>query len=819
MSEPLPPRASVVVVGGGIIGCSTLYFLARRGFDDAVLLERKKIASGTTWHAAGIVGQLRESAAQTALGKRTARLFRDLEDETGQATGYRECGTLHLALSEVRAEQLRRTRDRAAGSAIESRLLGVREIEELWPHADTAGVLSGLFVPSNGQVDPLDATRALAAGARGRGARILEDTPATGIRISNGRVAGVETRAGAIETGRAVLACGMWTARFARSLGVPVPLHAAEHFYVVTEPVPDLPRELPALVSIEERFYAREDAGKLLVGGFEAIGKAWATGGIPDTFEFDELPFDMEQAAPVLEAAFDRIPALRTVGIRTFFNGPESFTPDGKPLIGPAPEVPGLFVAAGMNSNGIMNAGGAGAALADWIADGLPRRSVGDMAASRAMPFQSNLAYNALRVRESVGLHWGLQWPGRQTETARGIRRVPLHRELAAAGAKFAERAGWEVPAYFDPASEGWPTRPSTGSHAWSPWVAEEVRAAESAAVLLDRSMCAKILVQGPDAVRALDRVSGARMDVAPGASVRALLLNARGGIEADVTAIRLDEARFLVLTGPFSQVRDAAWIRAHAEPNWRFEVVDMTSAYSLLSVSGPESRRILSELTRDDLSGEALPFGLAREIDLAHARVLAIRRSALGELGFELLLPTEFTAHVHEALIGADPGIRHAGTFALNACRLEKGFRRFGHDMGDDVTPNEAGLATSVDLGKPEFVGREALAAQRAAFGAATPNRLAAIRVPSAREEEGAVLVRNEPVWKDGRIVGHVTSGGWGYRLGQTVGIAALRRDGGVRKSWIEEGGFEVQIAGRKFAAELRLAPFYDPSGARMRG
>ena len=788
--------------------------------EGAVLLERRKIASGTTWHAAGIVGQLRDSSAQTELSKYTARLFGEIEAETGHGTGYRQNGSLHLALSEMRLEQLRRTHDHAVRMEIESHLLTVEEAGSLWPHADYRGVLGAFHVPSNGQVNPLDTTRALASGAQGNGALLFEETRATRVLTHRGRVAGVETEAGVIETGTVVLACGMWTRDFARAHGVSVPLQAAEHFYLVTEPIPDLASTLPVLVLLEERTYWKEDAGKLLIGGFESRGKPWATAGIPDGFEFDELPFDMEQAEPILEKVYARMPSLESIGIRTFFNGPESFTPDGRPYIGPAPELPGLFVAAGMNSNGILNSGGVGLTLASWIVDGLPPRSVGSMLANRAMPFQSNTAYNVSRVTESVGLHWGLHWPGRQIETARGVRRVPLHAEHGAAGARFAERAGWEVPMYFDPGSEGWPTRASMGYQDWSPNVAAEVEAVTQGVGLLDQSMYAKILVQGPDAVHALNRVASAQMDMPVGVSVYTQFLNPRGGIEADVTATRLGDEQFLVLSGHPSQVRDAHWIRSHADSAWRFEVVDTTSAYGLLSVQGPESRNMLSLLSGSALSNEFLPFGAAREIDLGHARVWAIRRSFLGELGFELLIPTEFTAHVYEAMreAGTATGLRHVGMFAMNACRLEKGFRHFGHDIGEDDTPYEAGLGFAVNLAKPDFVGRAALAAQRATHGAATPYRMAVLAVRGATERDGPYLIHNETVWKDGTLVGHVTSGGWGYRLRKMVGLATLHHEDGVHAGWVTEGRFEVRIAGVAHSAELQLAPFYDPAGTRMR-
>lgn len=817
----LPSSAPVVIIGGGIIGVSALYHLTKLGVEAPVLLERKQLASGTTWHAAGIVGQLRESGALTELSKYTARLFTELEGETGQATGYKQNGTLHLALSDLRWEQLLRQADHAHRMEVEARLLHRDAILDLCPYVEVGDARGGFYVPSNGQVNPLDVTQALAKGARARGAKIFENTPAMRIVTAKGRVCGVETPHGVIATEKVLLAGGMWTAGFAARHGVTVPLHATEHFYIVTEPMPGLSRTTPALVVAEERIYTKEDAGKLLIGGFEAQGKAWGQGGISPDFEFDELPFDMDHAEPMLERMFTRFPRLAEAGIQTFFNGPESFTPDGRPYLGPAPELPGLFVAAGMNSNGILNSGGFGLTMAHWIAKGAPLRAVGSLLAARAHPFQRNAAYNADRAAESIGFHYGLQWPGRQVNSARGIRRVPVHDRLLAAGAVMAERIGWEVPMYFDPAGGGWPERASLGWQDWSRHVRDECLAARDAAVLLDQSMYGKILVQGPDALRALDRVSGARMDVPVGTSVYTQFLNHRGGIEADVTVTRLADQQFLVVTGHPSQIRDQAHIRAHADPDWRFEILDATGAHGLLTLHGPASRAILQALSGDDLSNAAFPFGAAREIDLAHARVWAIRRSFLGTLGYELLIPTEFTAHVHEALVraGQPHGLRPAGMFALAACRLEKGFRHFGHDIAEEDTPYETGLGFAVALDKGDFIGRAALQAQKTRYGAATPDRTVAIRVPGATAQDGPYLIHNEPVWKDGMLVGHVTSGGWGWRLEAMVGLASLHRSEGVSRDWIGSGGFSVQIAGRMCPVEVQLAPFYDPDGHIMRG
>ncbi|MEX0346977.1 MAG: FAD-dependent oxidoreductase [Rhizobiaceae bacterium] len=821
MAHKPPERAPVVIIGGGIIGSSILYHLAKRGVEGAVLIERKKLACGTTWHAAGIVGQLRDSGSQTELAKHTARLFQDLEAETGQATGYKQNGTINPALSDVRMEQLLRSHDHAERMGIESHILTPEQLLEIWPWIRIDDIKGAFHVPSNGQVNPLDVTTAFAKGAKANGSRVFEETSVTGIIVRNGRIQGVETDKGTVLAKQVVIAAGMWSHHLAKSIGVTMPLHAVEHFYIVTEPFNGLRRDQPILNIAEERLYWKEDAGKLLIGGFEAQGKPWATDGIPDNFEFDELPFDMEHAEPELERMFERMPKLAEMGVQTFFCGPESFTPDGRPYLGPSPEVQGLFFATGMNSNGILNSGGVGLTMAEWLIDGLPTRSMGPLMAARIHPFQRNTAYNIDRAAESIGFHYGLNWPGRQVQSARGIRRVPLHDRLTDAGAVMAERTGWEIPMYFDSDSRHWPHRASLGWQDWSPQVRGECLAARDAAVLVDQSMYGKIVVQGPDAVCAINRVCGAEMDVAVGTSVYTQFLNEQGGIEADVTVTRIEPDRFLVVTGHPSQIRDQAHIRNHADADWRFEIFDATSAYGLLTIHGPKSREILQAISGDDLSNKAFPFGAAREVDIAHARVWTIRRSFLGELGYELLMPTEFSAHVYEAILdaGAPHSLRHAGMFALGACRLEKGFRHFGHDIGEDDTPFETGLGFAVDLGKGDFVGRHALTAQREKWKAATPNRIATICVPELTEKKGPYLIHNETIWKGGAIAGHITSGGWGFRLEKMIGLASLHHKEGVSKDWIEDGGFEVKIAGHLHHAKLQLAPFYDPRGERMRG
>ena len=821
MRKTLPETAPAVIIGGGIIGMSALYHLAHRGVP-AILIERRRIASGTTWHAAGIVGQLRDSAAQTELGKYTARLFRELEEETGHGTGYKQNGTINISLSDVRHEQLLRTHDHAARMGIPSQVLSPGQVREHWPALVIDDVRSGLLVPSNGQVNPLDMTIALSKGARRKGARVFEETNVQKLEIRDGKVVGVVTDQGTIATGQALLAGGMWSHLFAKSHGITVPLHAAEHFYVVTEPVEGLPSTQPILNIAEERNYWKEDAGKILIGGFEAQGKAWAQGGIPDDFEFDELPFDMEHVEEDLMRMFARMPSLENIGIQTFFCGPESFTPDGRPYMGPAPEVEGVFLATGMNSNGILNSGGVGFTMAEWMIDGMPSHSMVPLLAARAHPFQANTRYNQERAAESVGFHYGVAWAGRQVHSARGVRRVPLHNELRAAGAVMAERVGWEVPMYYDAENPNWSDTPSLGWKPWSEQVRQECLAARDAAILLDQSMYAKILVQGPDAVRALNHVSGAQMDVDVGTSVYTQFLNRNGGIEADVTVTRVTPRSFMVVTGHPSQMRDQHWIKTHADPLWNFEVFDATSGYSLLTLHGPKSRGILQSLSIDDVSREAFPFGAAREMDVAHARGWVIRRSFLGELGFEMMFPAEFTQGVYEAILeaGSPHGLCHMGMFAMNACRLEKGFRHFGHDIAEDDTPYETGLGFAVRLDKEnDFLGKARLAMQKAEEGPAYTHRLVSIKVPGLTAEEGPYLIHNEPIWKGGETVGHITSGDYGFRLEAMVGLATVKREGGVPRAWIDEGGFEVQIAGKMYPIEARLGPFYDPKGNIMRG
>ena len=818
----LPERAPVVVLGGGIIGASTLYHLAQRGVEGAVLLERDRIACGTTWHAAGIVGQLRDSKAQTELAQYTTRLFQSLEAETGQATGYKENGSITVALNPLRLELIRRNVSAAQRMGVACHYLSAAEIGERWPLLKTDDVLGGQFVPSNGQVNPLDVTTALLKGARLRGARVFEHTPVQDVLLRDGRVVGVRTSRGDIACERVLLAGGLWSHAFAKRLGVPVPLHAAEHYYIVTEALPGLARTTPVLTVADERAYYKEDAGKLLVGFFEAAGKAWPPPAqpIPASFSFDELPPDMEHVEQQLLQAFERVPALQTTGIQLFFCGPESFTPDGRAYLGPAADVRGLYVAAGFNSNGILSSGGAGKVMAEWLTEGLPPVGMGSLHAQRALPFQASTRYLRERVVESIGLHMTLHWPGHQMASARGVRHFPLHDRLLAAGAVMGERIGWEFPLYFDTPGARLPEEPGLGRQAWFPHVERECLAARDAALLIDQSCYAKLLVSGPDAVRALNHVSANEVDVPVGRSVYTQWLNARAGIEADLTLTRIAPHEFLVVTGHPNQVRDRAWLQSQLDASWQVQCHDLTAAHAMFALGGPRSREILQALTDADVSNQALPFAEARCIDIGLGRAWVLRRSFLGELGYEIYPTTDLARHVYEELLreGGPRGMVHGGFLAMNHCRLEKGYAHYSHDIGEDDTPLEAGLGFAVAFDKAGgFIGREALVRQREA--GPPESRLVNLRLDRASLDDGPYLLRNEPIWKDGALVGHVTSGAWGFRVGASLGMAVLRRPGGVSADWLASGGFEVEVAGERHAVTLQFGCHYDPQGARLRG
>lgn len=808
----LPNRASVVIVGGGIVGCSLAYHLTLRGCSDVVLLERKQLTCGTTWHAAGLVGQLRATYNMTRLAQYTTNLYKSLEEETGQATGFRQTGSIAIATHQARFEELKRGASMAKCFGLEVQTLTPSEIASLWPGVRIDDLVGGVYLPKDGRTNPIDTTQALAKGAKSRGARIFENTAVEEILIENGKAVGVRTAQGEIRADMVVNCAGMWAHELGAKSGTTIPLHAAEHFYIVTEPMEGLSSEMPVLRDPDGCAYFKEDAGKLLVGWFEPVAKPWGMRGIPETFCFDQLPDDLEHIEPLLTAAMHRTPALEKTGINLFFNGPESFTPDDRYLLGETPEVRNLFVAAGFNSIGIQSAGGAGKVLADWMLDGHPPMDLWDVDVRRCMPFQRNRSYLKDRTVETLGLLYAMHWPFRQAETARGVRRSILHDRLLAKGACFGEVAGWERPNWYAPAGVKAQYEYSYGRQNWFDYSAQEHAAVRDAVGLFDQSSFAKFLVQGPDAEKVLNHLCANNVSVAVGKVVYTQWLNARGGIEADLTITREALDRYLVVSAAATQTRDFAWLNRNIDPGARATAVDVSSSMAVLGVMGPRSRELISLLTNADMSNAAFPFGTSQVIDLAYARVRASRITYVGELGWEIYIPVEFAPSVFDALMkeGEPLGLRLAGYHALNSLRMEKGYRHWGHDISDEDTPLQSGLGFAVAWNKPTgFLGKDALLAQKAASTTRT-------LVQFALDEPNALLYHNEPICRDGMIVGRITSGMFGHTLGKSLGMGYVEHN--TKYASMLEGVYEIEVAGVRLKAQPSLIPFYDPQSSRIK-
>ncbi len=810
----IPTRARAVIIGGGVSGCSVAYHLAQRGWTDIVLLERRRLTCGTTWHAAGLIGQLRPSQNLTRLAKYSAELYVRLEAETGVATGMRQVGSITVALTEARREEILRQATLARAFGIEANEIGTEELRALYPHIEIGDVVSAVHLPADGQCDPANIAMALAKGARMNGARIVEGATVTNVTVDDGRVAGVDWAAGE-ETGHieadVVVNCGgMWGRELARRSGVTLPLHACEHFYLITEPIDGL-GHLPTLRVPDECAYYKSDAGKMLLGAFEPRAKPWGMEGIPDDFEFDTLPEDWEHFEPILESAMHRVPLFQSAGIHTFFNGPESFTPDDRYYLGEAPELGGYWIAAGYNSIGILSSGGAGMALAAWIDEGAPPFDLWDVDIRRAQPFERNRRFLRDRVSETLGLLYADHFPYRQFETARGIRRSPVHAHLADRGAVFGAVAGWERANWFARPGPEREYRYDWHRQNWFENQKAEHMAVRTGVGLFDMSSFGKIRVEGRDACSFLQRVCANDVEVAPGRIVYTQMLNERGGIECDLTVSRLSETAYLLVVPAATVRRDIAWLNRHLGDDFAV-ITDVTAAESVLVVSGPRSRGLLAALTPDDLTNEGFPFGTFREIEIAMGLARAHRVSYVGELGWELYVSTEQAAHVFEALLdsGVDHGLALCGLHALDSCRIEKAFRHFGHDITDEDHVLEAGLGFAVRTRKERFIGRDAVL-RKAEEG--LTRRLVQFRLTDPEP----MLFHNEALLRNGEIVSIVTSGNYGHLLGGAVGLGYVPSSGETAEE-VLASSYEIEIAGVRQAAEASLKPMYDPASLRVR-
>jgi 4-methylaminobutanoate oxidase (formaldehyde-forming) len=813
----LPDRTRVVVIGGGIIGASVAYHLAHMGWKDVVLLERERLTSGTTWHAAGLMVTFGStSETSTELRKYTRDLYGRLEAETGQATGFMPVGFIEVAADADRLEEFRRVAafNRYCGVDVEE--ISASEVKRLFPLARVDDIAAGFYVKDDGRVNPVDAAMALAKGAALAGARIFEGVPVTGILQKNGRATGVRTAHGDIAAECVVNCTGMWARQLGQEAGVTIPNQAAEHYYLITERIAGLPPRLPVLEDPASYGYFREEGGGLLVGLFEPECAPWKVEGIPADFAFGEIEPDWDRMAPYLETAMARVPVTLEAGIRKFFCGPESFTPDLKPIVGEAPELGNYFVAAGLNSIGILTGGGIGRLMAHWIVTGTPDMDVTGFNIDRLHRYQSNPQYRRARTIESLGLVYKCHYPSMSPQTARGVKRSAVHDRLAAAGAWFRDVSGWEGADWFAPAGhEPKVEKLSWGRENWFPWWEAEHRAAREGVILMDMSFMSRFLVQGRDAGRALNFISANDVDGEPGTITYTQWLNERGLLEADLTVTKLDAAGFLVVVTDTMHRHAEAWMRRHIPADAHAFVTDVTSAYCQLNVQGPKSRALLQTLTSADLSNAAFPFRAAREIDIGFARLLAIRITYVGELGYELYMPAEQAVHVYERLVEAGKafGLRHAGLKALASLRLEKGYRDYGHDIDNTDNAFETGLGTFVDFAKPGgFIGREAALRQKAA---GTPRRRLVLVLV---EDPEPMLFHAEVVHRDGKAVGYVRAGSYGHTLGGAVGLAMLEAEGPLDAGWLKAGRWEVDIAGKRYPATVSLRPLYDPQMQRVK-
>ena len=808
-------KAKVVIIGGGVIGCSVAYHLSKLGWSDVVLLERKQLTSGTTWHAAGLIGQLRASANMTKLAKYTQELYFDLEKETGVSTGFKRVGSISVALTNERMEELKRSAAMARAFGVDVEEISPREIQKRYPHINLERVVGGVFLGKDGQGDPANIALALAKGARQLGAKIHERVTVKKVFKNQNKVTGLEWidqngDRGHIACEEIVNCAGMWGHSVGKMLGANIPLHACEHFYIVTEPIAEL-TQLPVLRVPDECAYYKEDAGKMLLGAFEPNAKPWGMSGISDDFEFDQLPEDFEHFEPILEMAINRLPMLEKAGIHTFFNGPESFTPDDAYHLGRTPEMENVWVAAGFNSIGIQSAGGAGMALAQWMQDKEKPFDLGDVDISRMQPFQGNKKYLFERSKETLGLLYADHFPFRQKESARGVRRTPFHEHLKSKGAVFGEVAGWERANWFSFDGQHDEYVYSWKRQNWFENSAKEHMAVRENVGLYDMSTFGKIRVEGEDAERFLNYLCGANLSVDIGKIVYTQFLNSKGGIEADVTVTRLNETIYLIVTPAATRLADETWLRRN-QKDYKVVITDITAAEGVLALMGPNSRALLRSVSPNNFDNEVNPFGTAQVIEIGMGLARAHRVSYVGELGWELYVSSDQCGHIFETIIdaGSDHNLKLCGMHMMDSCRIEKAYRHFGHDITCEDHVLEAGLGFAVDTDKPDFIGKKAVIDKREV---GLEKRLVQFQLTDPEP----LLYHNEPIMRDSEIVGYISSGNYGHKLGGAIGMGYIPCEGESPEELLSSK-FEIDVSGTICAAKASLKPLYDPLSKRTK-
>ncbi len=817
MADPiLPQRARVVVIGGGIIGTSVAYHLAHMGYKDTVLLERDRLTSGTTWHAAGLMVTFGStSETSTEMRKYTRDLYAKIEAETGLSSGFNPVGFIEVAADADRLEEYRRVSAFNRLCGIDVHEISPREVKDLFPLAKVDDILAGFYVKEDGRANPVDATMALAKGARMQGAKVIEGCPVTQVLHKRGVVTGVRTPYGDIEAEVVVNCAGMWARQLGDTCGVNIPLQSAEHYYLITERMKDIDPKWPVLEDPGSYGYFREEGGGLMVGLFEPVCAPWKVDeGVPHDFSFGEIPPDWDRMAPYLEKAMSRVPASFEAGVRKFFCGPESFTPDLRPIVGEAPELKNFFVAAGLNSIGILTGGGLGRVMAHWIINGRPDVDVTGMNIDRLHKYQANPEYRRTRTVESLGMVYKCHYPTKSAETARGAKKSAVHERLAKAGAYFKDVSGWEGADWYAPEGvEAKVDKLSWGRQNWFPYWQAEHEATRNGVIVMDMSFMAKFLVQGRDAGRVLNHISANDVNGAAGMITYTQWLNQLGKLEADLTVTKLDDEKFIVVASDTAHRHAEAWMNRHAEGH--MFVTDVTSGYAQLNVQGPRSRELLQSLTQSNLSNEAFPFRTAREIDIGYARVMCVRITYLGELGYELYIPTEQAAHVYDLLVekGRAVGLKHAGLKALASLRMEKAYRDYGHDIDNTDDVYETGLGFAVDLKKPGgFLGKDAVLAQKAR--GPLKRRLVQVLL----QDPEPMMFHAEIVRKDDKAVGYIRAASYGFTLGGAVGLAMIEADQPIDAAYLASGSWTVEIANKKVAAKLSLKPMYDPDMKRIK-